>query len=107
MALSHMSVAERKELRERTHIEIAMSAAVAAGLAPNERSARQNMEKIIAEHPDVLKAKWLRERGGGIKGWLCFLRTYGFEEKLQVRRIAQPSFGQSKSEPVLFRERSP
>jgi hypothetical protein len=67
-----MSVAERKELRERTHIEIAMSAAVAAGLASNEQSARQNMEKIIAQHPDVLKAKWLRERDGGIKGLVVF-----------------------------------
>src|SRR5689334_2544084 len=65
-----MTVVERKELRERTHLEIAMSAAVAAGLARNEAEARKNMDLIIEQHALELKARWLRERGGGIKGWL-------------------------------------
>src|SRR5688572_13426205 len=82
-----MTVAERKQLRERTHIEIAVSAAMAAGLAKDGRSARRNMEHIIEHHAAELKARWLRERGGGVEGWLYFLRTYGFEERVEVRRI--------------------
>ena len=81
-----MTTLERRELRERTHLEIAMSAAVAAGLAPDELWARQNMETILERGAAKLKAKWLRERGGGIKGWYYFLRTYGYEERLEVRR---------------------
>jgi hypothetical protein len=84
-----MTVCERKELREKTHLEIAMSAAVNAGLATNQATARRKMEQIIENHGPELKAQWLRERGGGIKGWLCFLRTYGFEERLEVRRIRE------------------
>jgi hypothetical protein len=87
MLSSFMTLAERKELRERTHLEIAMSAAVAAGLARNEAEARKNMDRIIEQHGLELKARWLRERGGGIKGWLCFLRSFGFEERLVVRRL--------------------
>jgi hypothetical protein len=64
-----------------------MSAAVAAGLAKDQRSARRNMEWIIENHAPELKARWLRERRGGIKGWFYFLRTYGFEERLEVRRM--------------------
>ena len=82
-----MTVNERKELRERTHLEIAMSAAVAAGLARTEADARKNMDNIIEQHAFELKAQWLRERGGGIKGWLYFLRSFGFEEKVVVRRL--------------------
>ena len=82
-----MTLNERKELRERTHLEIAMSAAVAAGLARNEQEARRNIDNIIEHHAVELKARWMYERGGGIKGWLYFLRSYGFEERLVVRRI--------------------
>jgi hypothetical protein len=82
-----MTVLARKELRERTHLEIAMSAAVAAGLAATEHEARENMEEILESSAHNLKMQWLRQRGGGIKGWLYFLRSYGFEEALVVRRI--------------------
>ncbi len=87
LVLKPMTVNERKELRERTHLEIAMSAAVAAGLARSEADARKNMDNIIEQHAFELKAQWLRERGGGIKGWLYFLRSFGFEEKVVVRRL--------------------
>lgn len=80
-----MTVADRLELRERTHLEIASSAAVAAGLATNEAEARRNIESILAEHGVALKSAWLRERGGGIKGWRYFLRTFGYEETLVIR----------------------
>ena len=92
-----MTVLERKELRERTHLEIAASAAVAAGLAKDEITARRQMEFIIEGHADTLKARWLRERGGGIKGWLYFLRTFGFEERLEVKRI-EPRGGSSAAQ---------
>jgi hypothetical protein len=82
-----MTSAQRKEIRERTHLEIAVSAAIAAGLADDERIAAQDMERIIEQHMARLKTWWLRERGGGIRGWLCFLRSYGFEERLEARRI--------------------
>jgi hypothetical protein len=81
-----MTTTERKELRERTHLQIAMSAAVAAGLAPDELWARQNIETILERDAGKLKTQWLRERGGGIKGWHYFLRTYGYEERLEIRR---------------------
>ncbi len=81
-----MTTLERMELRERTHLEIAMSAAVAAGLAPDEPWARHHMESILEHDAAKLKGQWLRERGGGIKGWHYFLRTYGYEERLEVRR---------------------
>ncbi len=87
LAKECMTVTERKELRERTHLEIATSAAVAAGLARTEPEARRNMDRIIEKHAAELKARWLRERGGGIKGWLYFLRSFGFEERLVVRRL--------------------
>jgi|KBSSwiStaDraftv2_1062776.scaffolds.fasta_scaffold218428_3 hypothetical protein len=81
-----MTTSERTQLRERTHLEIAVSAAVAAGLAPDELWARQNMEAILERDAGKLKGQWLRERGGGIKGWHYFLRTYGYEERLEIRR---------------------
>ncbi len=82
-----MKVSARIERRQRTHLEIAMSAAVSAGLAANEAAARREMEEILEKHAPALKAQWLRQRGGGIKGWLCFLRTYGYQERLVVQRI--------------------
>jgi hypothetical protein len=82
-----MTFTERKELRERTHLEIAMSAALSAGLARSEAEARKSMDRIIEQHAPELKAQWLRQRGGGIKGWLYFLRSFGFEERVVVRRI--------------------
>ena len=82
-----MTLTERKELRERTHLEIAMSAALHAGLARSEAEARKNMDRIIEQHAAELKTAWLRQRGGGIKGWLYFLRSFGFEERVVVRRI--------------------
>lgn len=82
-----MTMKQRLELRERTHLEIAMSAAVAAGLARTEAEARRNMLDIIEKHPEELKAKWLYERHGGIKGWRYFLRSYGYEEATVVRKI--------------------
>jgi hypothetical protein len=83
----NITLAERKNLRERTHLEIAASAAVAAGLARDESAARRNIEKIIERNAEALKLAWMRERQGGIKGWLYFLRTYGYEEVLVVRRL--------------------
>jgi hypothetical protein len=82
-----MTLTERKELRERTHLEIAMSAAVRAGLARSEAEARKSMDRIIEQYAPELKAQWLRQRGGGIKGWLSFLRSFGFEERVVVSRI--------------------
>ena len=92
-----MTQVERIQIRERTHLEIAATAAVKAGLAPDETSARSNIEEIIERHAQELKSQWLRERGGGIKGWLYFLRTFGFEEHLAVRRIS------ARSDPSLNR----
>ena len=101
-----MTVVERRELRERTHLEIAISAAIAAGLARNEAEARKNMDRIIELHAFELKARWLRERGGGIKGWLYFLRSFGFEEHLVVRRVDVASAARSSAslEPSTFTE---
>jgi hypothetical protein len=82
-----MTLTERKELRERTHFEIAMSAAVCAGLARTEAEARKTMDRIIGQHAPELKAQWLRQRGGGIKGWIYFLRSFGFEERVVVSRM--------------------
>jgi hypothetical protein len=81
-----MTVTERKNLRERTHLQIAVSAAVAAGLARTEDDARKNMEQILEKHGLELRAEWLRKRGGGIRGWLSFLRACGFQEQLVVIR---------------------
>jgi hypothetical protein len=99
-----MNVAEIKELRARTHLEIAVSAAIAGGLAKDPASARRDMERIIEKYPQELKARWLRERHGGIKGWLCFLRSYGFEERLVVRRI--PGQQQSANKPRKHADRN-
>jgi hypothetical protein len=82
-----MTIIDRKEFRERTHLEIAMSAAVAAGLARSEAEARKNMDCLLEQSAFELKAGWRRERGGGIKGWFYFLRSFGFEERLIVKRI--------------------
>lgn len=82
-----MSVKEKLELRKRSHLEIAMSAAVAAGLARTEAEARRNMEEILEKDALRLKDKWIRERFGGVKGWHCFLRTFGFEERLVVQKV--------------------
>lgn len=82
-----MTVKKRIELRERTHLKIACAAAIAAGLAKNKEEAMTRMRTIIQAGADRLKERWLIERGGGVKGWHYFLRTYGFEEKLVVQRI--------------------
>lgn len=82
-----MTVKERLKLRERTHLEIAISAAIAAGLAKTAQQARREMERIIEENPAALKEKWFYERHGGVKGWRYFLRSYGYEEATVVRKI--------------------
>ena len=81
-----MSPPDKSALREGTYLEIGSSAAVPAGLAVDTTEARRNMEEIILKHADKLKRRWFYERGGGAKGWKYFLRTFGFEEVLIVRR---------------------
>ena len=80
-------LAEKVDAREKTHLEIAMSAAVAAGLAASEAEARRNMEQILERNAAELKPHWLRQERAGIKGWINFLRTFGFRERLTVERI--------------------
>ncbi len=82
-----MTIKQRLDLRDQMHLDIATTAAVAAGLATTKSEAQENMGSIIERHASELKASWLHARGGGIKGWIYFLRTFGFEERLVVRRV--------------------
>jgi len=87
-----MTVQQRERLREQRHWQIAIAAAVSAGLASDPSEARQKMDLILQEHAQTLKTYWLRELGGGIRSWQYFLRSRGFEETLVVQRIAQTPF---------------